>query len=58
MRKSFAIHLPFIIQYGIEDWNDANYAFVALAITTGYLRRLIFDKYVKIHKRYSKKKYW
>ena len=61
IRKSFAIHLagdqhlPTIVQYGLEDFNDANFVFVAPAITTGYPRRLIFDKYTKVNKLYSSK---
>ncbi len=31
-------HLPMILHYGIDDWNDAGWNFSVPAISTGYLR--------------------
>jgi hypothetical protein len=44
IRKASALHLcgdqhiPMLVQYGIDDWDDASYAFCVPAIATGYPR--------------------
>lgn len=44
MRKAFAVHitgdqhLASIVHYGIDDWNDANYAFCTPAVTSLFRR--------------------
>ena len=49
MRKCFAFqicgdqHLPSFIQYGIDDYKDANWAFCTPAIAVGYQRRFMPD---------------
>ncbi len=44
MRKGFAFHiggdqhLPMVLRYGVEDWNDAPYNFCVPGICVGYVR--------------------
>ncbi|MFW5821077.1 MAG: alkaline phosphatase D family protein, partial [Bacteroidota bacterium] len=50
MRKAFAFHvagdqhLPSLIQYGIDEYRDAGWAFCTPAITVGYQRRFLPDQ--------------
>jgi phosphodiesterase/alkaline phosphatase D-like protein len=50
IRKPFAFHiggdqhLPMILHYGIDDWNDAGYNYSVPAISTGYPRAFLPDE--------------
>ncbi|MDN5202133.1 alkaline phosphatase D family protein [Fulvivirgaceae bacterium BMA10] len=59
IRKAFAPHLagdqhlPSLVQYGIDDWNEASFAFTAPAVATGYPRRWFVDDQISVNKRYE-----
>lgn len=50
MRRAFAFHLsgdqhlPMIVQYGINEWGDASYAFCVPSIAAGYPRAFLPDQ--------------
>lgn len=50
MRKAYAFHIcgdqhiPMMVQYGIDEYRDANWVFCTPAIATGYERRVLYDQ--------------